>query len=79
MISGAENSMVLFGSMFNPTDVSCGVLQDFALRPLLFFIFINYISLGLTFKVKVHANDCITSREITSDEDHDQSILFRNC
>lgn len=50
--------------------VTSGVPQGSVLGPLLFLIFINYITANIECDIKLFADDCIIYKEIVSYEDH---------
>ena len=47
-----------------------GVPQSTVLGPLLFLVYINDLTTGISSNIRLFADDCIIYREIKKDEDH---------
>lgn len=68
-LTDRKQCVVINGVKSPPVDVTSGVPQGSVLGPLLFLIFINDITQGITSRMRIYADDCILYREINSDTD----------
>lgn len=61
--------VVLNGKKSDYVDVTSGVPQGSVLGPLLFLIYINDISVGISSCIRLFADDCVVYRKIKSSDD----------
>lgn len=64
--------VVLNGKASSYVDVTSGVPQGSVLGPLLFLIYINDISVGISSSIRLFADDCVVYRKIKSEQDASQ-------
>lgn len=68
-LSERRQCVVINGKKSRFVNVTSGVSRSSALGPLLFFIYINDINLGITSSSRLFADDCVAYRSISYDED----------
>ncbi len=68
-LSGRTQRVVVDGEKSTPAPVLSGVLQGSVLGLLLFLLFVNDITDGISSSAHLFADDCLIYREINSQED----------
>jgi len=69
-LSGRSQRVIVEGALSESVPVVSGVPQGSVLGPLLFIIYINDLSNGMSSHVRLFADDCVLYREINSENDH---------
>ena len=80
-LSNRSQRVVVDGVASDSGPVLSGVPQGTVLGPLLFLLYINNITQGISSKMRLFADDCLVYREISSDQDtialqHDLNTLM---
>ena len=68
-LTGRSQRVIVEGALSESVPVVSGVPQGSVLGPLLFIIYINDLSHGMSSNARFFADDCVLYREIHSDAD----------